>query len=76
MQPESTAQVEITRTTVMFQRLIIRMVITKIPNSVYTDAGGRITIDIVGALCVALSPLISVTWNIGCQYNNFNMPDN
>lgn len=45
------------------------------PNSVYTDAGVRITIDIDDAVCVALSSLLSVTWNIGCQYNNFNMPD-
>jgi len=45
-------------------------------NSVYTDAGVRITIDIFDAGFVALSPLLSVTWNIGCQYNNINMPDN
>jgi hypothetical protein len=46
------------------------------PNSVYTDAWVRITIDIADAGFVALSALLSVTWNIGCQYNNINMPDN
>ena len=44
-------------------------------NCVYTDAGGCITIDIEDADCVALNPLLSVTWNTGYQYNNFNMPD-
>lgn len=45
-------------------------------NCVYTDAGGGcITIDIEDADCVALNPLLSVTWNTGYQYNNFNMPD-
>lgn len=46
------------------------------PNSVYTDARVRITIDIADAGYIALSTLLSVTWNIGCQYNNINMPDN
>ncbi len=48
----------------------------RLSNSVYTDAGGRITIGIVDAGFVALSSLFSVTWNIGYQYNNINMPDN
>ena len=45
------------------------------PNSVYTDAGVRITIDIVDVVFVALSALLLVIWNTGYQYNNFNMPD-
>ena len=45
-------------------------------NSVYTDTEVRITIDIPDAGFIALTPLFSVTWNIGCQYNNFNMADN
>jgi len=44
-------------------------------NSVYTDTGVRITIDIDDAENTALSPYYSVTWDISCQYNNFNMPD-
>jgi hypothetical protein len=46
------------------------------PNSVYTDAWVRVAIDIADAVYFALSILISVTWNIGYQYNNINMPDN
>lgn len=38
--------------------------------------GGRITIDIVDAGYVALTPWFLVIWNVGCQYDNFNMPDN
>ena len=45
------------------------------PNSVYTDTGVRITIDIDEAGKVALSPYHSATWNFRCQYNNSNMPD-
>lgn len=45
------------------------------PNSVYTDTGVRITIDIVDAENAALSSYRSVTWDIGCQYNNSSMPD-
>ena len=44
-------------------------------NSVYSDAGGRITIDIDDAGYSSLSSLFSVTWILGCQYNNSNMPD-
>ena len=45
------------------------------PNSVYTDTGVRITIDIDDAGYSSLSSLFSVTWIFGCQYNNSNMPD-
>ena len=45
-------------------------------NRENTDAGVRITIDIADAEIVALTPGFSVVWTIGCQYNNFNMPDN
>lgn len=45
------------------------------PNSVYTDTGGRITIDIDDAENAALSTHHSVNWNIDCQYINSNMPD-
>ena len=45
------------------------------PNSVYTDTGGRITIDIDDAGYSSLSSLFSVTWILGCQHNNSNMPD-
>ena len=45
------------------------------PNSVYTDAGVRITIDIDDTGYSFLSSLFSVTWIFGCQYNNSNMPD-
>lgn len=44
-------------------------------NSVYTDAGFRISIDIYDAKDGAVSPYHSVTWKSGCQYNNQNMPD-
>ena len=44
-------------------------------NSVYTDTGVRITIDIDDAGYSSLSSLFSVTWTFGCQYNNSNMPD-
>lgn len=44
------------------------------PNSVYTDTGVRITIDIADAENSALSSYHSVTWDIGCQYNNSDMP--
>ena len=46
------------------------------PNSVYTDAGVRITIDIVDVVFVALSSLLLVIWNTGYQYNKINMLDN
>jgi hypothetical protein len=46
------------------------------PKSVYTDRWVRITIDIDDAEFIALNPWISATWNIGCQYNNINMPNN
>ncbi|AXS80627.1 hypothetical protein [Dechloromonas sp. HYN0024] len=52
------------------------MVSLTLSNSVYTDAWVRITIDIAEAGYVAPSTLLSVTWYIGCQYNNINMPDN
>lgn len=45
-------------------------------NSVYTDSGGHITIDIVDAALVGLSPLLSVNRNIDYKYNDINMPDN
>ena len=45
-------------------------------KSVYTDAGMRMTIDVVHAVLTVMNPLLSVTWNVGCQYNNINMPDN
>lgn len=44
-------------------------------NSVYTDTGVRITDDIDDAGFAVLSPLFSVTWDFGCQYNNSNIPD-
>ena len=49
---------------------------TQKPNSVYTDAGVRITIDIVDVVFVALSSLLLVIWNTGYQYNKINMLDN
>ena len=51
------------------------LVIWKAPNSVYTDAGVRISIDMGDAENVALISCHSVTWDFGCQYNNVNMPD-
>lgn len=45
------------------------------PNSVYTDTGIRITIDIGDAGIAVLSSWLSVTWHSGRQYNNNNMPD-
>ncbi len=45
------------------------------PNNVYTDTGGRITIDIDDAGYSSLSSLFSAAWNFGCQYNNINIPD-
>ena len=45
------------------------------PNSVYTDTGVRITIDIDHAGYSSRSSLFSITWIFGCQYNNSNMPD-
>lgn len=56
--------------------VVAASVILEMPNSVYTADGVRITIDIVDAKLAALSKYLSVTWNIGCQYNNINMPDN
>lgn len=41
----------------------------------YTDAGGRITIDIDDAGYSSLNSLFSVTCTFCCQYNNSNMPD-
>jgi len=45
-------------------------------NNIYTEAEGRITIDVAADGYIALSTLTSATWNIGCQYNNINMLDN
>jgi hypothetical protein len=45
------------------------------PNSVYTGAGVRITIDIDDRKNGLQNALVSVTWYSGCQYNNNNMPD-
>lgn len=45
------------------------------PNSVYTDTGGRITIDIDDAEFVVLYSIISVAWYLCCQYNNSNIMD-
>lgn len=45
------------------------------PNSVYTDTGVRIAIDIADAENAARSSCHSVIWDIGCQYSNSNMPD-
>ena len=53
----------------------VRVMITP-SNSIYTDTWARITIDIIDTGFAALSPLFSVIWNIHCQYNNFNMPNN
>ena len=44
-------------------------------NSVYTDTEVRITDDIDDACFAVLSPLSSVTWDFGCQYNNSDIPD-
>lgn len=46
------------------------------PNSVYTDVGRRIRVDIVDAVLAVLSPFSAVTWDIDCQYNSINIPDN
>lgn len=61
---------------VLKSRLKARWRLIVVHNSVYTDTGVRITIDIVDALFVALSPLFSVIYNISCRYNNINMPGN
>lgn len=45
------------------------------PNSVCTDTGVRMTIDIDDAEQAILSKYHSVTWSFRYQYNNFNMPD-
>lgn len=47
---------------------------SKEPNSVHTDPGVRITIDIDDAGNVALISFRSVTWDFRCQYINSNMP--
>ena len=47
----------------------------KTSNSVYTDTGVRITIDIDDAGYSSKSSLFSVIWTFGRQYNNSNMPD-
>lgn len=45
-------------------------------NREYTDAWDRTTTDIADAEFALLTPWLSVTWNIICQYNNIKLPDN